>query len=288
MAWTGHAVASAVDLALWDLKARSAGQPLHATLGSLGEGVLVYASGGLYGDGKDLTVLAAEMRGYAESGFTAVKMKVGGLSRPADLARVAAVRDALGPDAAILVDAVEQLTPATAPGWVDALAALGVDAIQAPLPAHDVAGIAALQARGPLPVVAQEREHRPEAFRELLDRQAVGLLQFCPGLAGGFTGGLRLIAMAQAAGVPVTLQCYSTAVMQAACFHLGSGRAGVQSAEYHQFHDNLYDALPPAMSALRAGRLRLDALPGLGIEPGLLDQPPGGPGTLRRVLRQQF
>jgi L-alanine-DL-glutamate epimerase-like enolase superfamily enzyme len=111
------------------------------------------------------------------------------------------------------------------------------------------------------------------------------MLQFCPGLAGGFTGGLALIGMAQAVGVPVTLQCYSTAVMQAACFHLGAGRTAVHSVEYHQFHDNLYAALPRGMVAARDGHLQIGNQPGLGIDPALLDRPPAGPGTLRRRVR---
>jgi len=283
--WAAPAVASAVDVALWDLRARRAGQPLYTALGALDGAVPVYASGGLYGDGKDLAGLAAEMRGYAADGFTAVKMKIGGLSWPDDLARVASVRHALGPDAAIMVDAVQQLTTGGAPECIDALAALGVWAIQAPLPAHDLPGMTALQARGPLTVVAQEREHRPTAFRALLDKRAVGMLQFCPGLAGGFTGGLALAGLARAAGVQATLQCYSTAVMQAACFHLGAGRASVHSVEYHRFHDHLYAALPSAMLAVANGRLHLGGGPGLGIDPALLDRPVIGPGTLRRIFR---
>ena len=283
--WAAPAVASAVDVALWDMRARRAGQPLYVALGALGGTVPVYASGGLYGDGKDLAVLAAEMRGYAENGFTAVKMKIGGLPRSDDLARVASVRQSLGPDVSIMVDAVQQLTVSNATEWTDALAASGVWAIQAPLPAHDLAGMAVLQAHGPLTVVAQEQEHRPAAFRALLDERAVGMLQFCPGLAGGFTGGLALAGMARLAGVQATLQCYSTAVMQAACFHLGAGRVSVHSVEYHRYHDHLYTALPRAMLAVANGHLHLDSGPGLGIQPALLDRPLIGPGTLRRIFR---
>ena len=283
--WAAPAVASAVDMALWDIRARRAGQPLHAVLGGQSGTVPVYASGGLYGRGKDLGALAAEMGGYAANGFTAFKMKIGGLPQAEDLARVAAARRILGPDAAVIVDAVQQLTADSAPGWVGALAARGVWAIQAPLAAHDLAGMAALQARGPLAVVAQERAWAPAAFQALLDQRAVGLLQFCPGLAGGFTGGLALIGMAQAAGVPVTLQCYSTAVMQAACFHLGAGRDAVHSVEYHQVHDHLYAALPGTMAAVRGGQLHLGTSPGLGIDPAVLDRPPAGPGALRRMVR---
>ncbi len=282
--WAAPAVASAMDMALWDLRARRAGQPLHVALGAADGRVPVYASGGLYGSGKDRAALAGEMVGYASRGFSAVKMKVGGLTQADDLARVAAVRGALGPGTAIMVDAVGQLTRQTAPAWVDALAGLGVTAIQAPLARDDVEGMAALQARRKLDVMAEERAHRPAEFKALLGRRAVGLLQFNPGLAGGFTGGLALVAMAADAGVPVTLQCHATAVLQAACFHLGAGRADVQSVEHHQFHDHLADAMPPAMTAVRDGCLRLDDRPGLGIDPDLPERRRRGPGSIRRVL----
>ena len=283
--WAAPAVASTVDMALWDLRARHARQTVYTTLGGSDGWVPVYASGGLYGTGKDAASAGAEMRGYAARGFTSVKMKIGGMTLEADLARVAAVRDAVGPAVAIMVDAVEQLTRETAPRWIDALAGLGVHAIQAPLPSHDVAGMAELQARGPLAVVVQEREYRPAAFRALLDQRAVGMLQFCPGLAGGFTGGLALVAMAQEAGIPVTVQCHGTAVLQAAGFHLGAGRPGVHSVEYHQFHDHLHGALPTPMVTVLGGRLELGEQPGAGIEPNLLDQPSPGPGSIRPIFR---
>ena len=188
------AVASAIDIALWDMRARRSRLPLHRALGATQDTVAAYASGGLYADGKDDAALAAEMRGHAARGFTAVKMKIGALDRDADLRRVRVVRDAIGPDAAIMVDAVGRLTRATAPDWFARLRALGVHAVQMPLAAGDVAGMAALQRLGALDVVADETAFRPAAFRRLLDAGAVGCLQFNPGLAGGLSGGSALIA----------------------------------------------------------------------------------------------
>ncbi|WP_158745323.1 mandelate racemase/muconate lactonizing enzyme family protein [Acidisphaera sp. L21] len=282
--WVAPAVGSAIDIALWDLRARRRVTPLHRLLGSTTGVVEVYASGGLYADGKFLNDLAAEMHGYAAEGFTAVKMKIGALPMADDLARVSVVRDAIGSGHRLMVDAVGQLSRATAPAWIDGLARLGVHAIQAPLPEGDIDGMAALQARGPLTVVAQEREHDPMVFRALIEQQAVGMLQFNPGLAGGVTGARALTAMANAAAIPVTLQCYSTAVMQAACWHIGAALPGVQSVENHQFHDSLNQALQPEMAIVREGQLRLGDQPGLGIDPALFDGSVPGPGTLERVF----
>jgi L-alanine-DL-glutamate epimerase-like enolase superfamily enzyme len=281
--WADAAVASAVDIALWDMRARRSGLPLHRAIGASRLVVPAYASGGLYADQKDGTALAAEMRGYARNGFTSFKMKIGALGLDADLDRVRAVRAILGPQAEIIVDAVGQLTRAAAPDWFARLHALGVRAIQMPLPREDVDGMAALQRLGLLDVVADETEFRPDAFQRLLDKRAVGWLQFNPGLAGGISGGMALIASASAAGVPVTLQCHATAVMQATCLHLAA-MSQVRSAEFHMFHDHLRAWLPSAMRTVQDGRITLGSEPGLGIDPAFLDGVQHGPGTVSRVF----
>jgi L-alanine-DL-glutamate epimerase-like enolase superfamily enzyme len=210
--WVAAAAASAVDIALWDLAARAHGLPLWRELGGDSGRAPVYASGGLYRDGATATDLAREFRGYVDQGFIIAKMKIGALPLDADLGRVRAVRDAVGDRLVLWVDAVNQLTRASAPAWCAGLARLGVVAIQAPLPVDDVAGMAAVNA-GQLPVVASEAEHRQEMFSALLDASAVTHLQYCLGLCGGLSGALRLDALAAEHHVTSTPQCFSTAVL---------------------------------------------------------------------------
>ena len=267
--WEDAAVASAIDIALWDVRARARGVPLHALIGAAGRAVPVYASGGLYADGQSALDLAALVRGYVAQGFRSVKVKIGAHGRDDDLARVAAVRAAVG-DVPILVDALGRLPPGEVVAWVDPLAALGVTAIQAPLPLADVAGLASLQARGPLIVMAGEAEFRPAALRDLVRGRAVGLLQVCIGLCGGITGALRLAALARESGIAITPQCHGTAALQAASLHLGAGCAAVASVEYHMFHTHLHALLPDGMRRPIDGCMHLDARPGLGIDAAAL------------------
>ncbi len=267
--WTQPAVTSAIDIALWDLRARSLGVSLHELLGPQRDAVPVYASGGLYGEGKADEDLAAEMHAQVARGFRAVKMKIGLLERDADLARVAAVRQAVGPDVEIVVDALERLTTAEGPGWIRRLAQLGVTAIQAPLPVDEVSGLLMLSRTGRLRVMAGGREWRTKRFRELLRAGAVGVLQFNPGLCGGISQALKLAALAEAHGVPVSPQNHATAVLLAACLHLGAARAAVAGVEVHTYHDHMHDALPPTMTVLRDGCVSPDG-PGLGLPEGLL------------------
>ena len=277
-AWVVPAAASALDVALHDLRAKRAGLPLWRMLGAgharTGR-VAVYASAGLYRDGASEADLAREMRGHVDAGFTAVKMKIGALALGHDLRRVRAVRAAIG-SATLWVDAVNQLEPEGALAACRAIAHSGAEAIQAPVAFDDVETMARINHHA-LPVIAAEGEYDRARFQALVDADAVGCLQFCLGLVGGFSGGTQLAAMAAARGLPSTPQCFSTAVMQAAALHFGAANRSVATVEYHRFHDHLAALLPDAMRTVADGRVTLDDAPGLGlaaIDPG--PQPCGG------------
>jgi len=260
--WVGPAAASALDLALADLAAQAAGQPLWRALGGADGRVRVYASGGLYRDGATADDLAPAMAAEIAAGFTAVKMKIGALALVDDLARVRAVRATIGPDATLWVDAVNQLR-ADASLWCAALRDAGVAAIQAPLPVDDLAGMARLNPI--LPVIAGEAEHRSERFAALLDAGAVSMLQLNLGLCGGFAGAQNLARMAATRGITVTPQCHSTAVLQAASLHFGAACGTVSTVEVHRFHDHLTPLMPDAMRRARDGIVALGDAPGLGL-----------------------
>src|SRR5437016_3919693 len=273
--WVAAAAESAIDIALWDLAAQAAGQPLWRALGGSMGRAAVYASGGLYRDGASLKDLAHEFEAYVDQGFTAVKMKLGALPLEADLERARTVRNAVGDEVTLWVDAVNQLTRASAPAWCAALTRVGVAAVQAPLPFDDISGMADINA-SLLPVIATEAEHREEAFRALVEANAVTYLQYCVGLCGGFSGAMRIDALAATHAVNTTPQCFSTAVLQAASLHLGAARGNVIAVEFHRFHDHLAAALPAVVRNGKAGFVHLDDAPGLGVPPPTLGEQPGG------------
>lgn len=96
---------SALDIALWDRNACAAGLPLYKLLGGdRTDSMRGYASGSYYLDGKTPKMLGAEMQGYVDLGFDAVKMKVGMLSLREEEAHIAAVSDAIGPDIDLMLD----------------------------------------------------------------------------------------------------------------------------------------------------------------------------------------
>ena len=263
--WVPAAAASAIDMALWDLLARSLQQPLWRALGGTSNRVPVYASGGLYRDGTDTCDLAAEMRSHIAAGFRAVKMKVGALPLPADLERVRAVRDAIGQAALLWVDAVNQLTRENAAECVAAFAVAGAQAIQAPVPFDDLATMAAIN-RDWLPVIAGEAGHDPSSFDALLAADAVSLLQPCLGLCGGFSAATGIAAEARQRAIGVTAQTFGTAVMQAASLHWGAATGGVHSVEYHRFHDHLAPFMSADLRTVIDGHVLLGEEPGLGFD----------------------
>ena len=276
--WVDAAAASAVDIALWDIAARAAGMPLWKALGGHSGRTAVYASGGLYRDGGSLDDLAREFEGYADLGFDAMKMKIGALSLDADIERVRRVRGAIGDQRVLWVDAVNQLTRDNARAWCDALAAFRVAAIQAPLTSDDLAGMAGINLR--LPVVANEAAFSEAQFGDLLDSGAVGYLQFCVGLCGGFTAATRIDRNARSHAVRSTPQCFSTAILQAASLHFGAAMSNTATVEYHRFHDHMSAALPAAMKKVQQGCVHLDDGPGLGVMPPL-PGPQSGGGEVR-------
>lgn len=258
--WVGAAVLSAIDMALWDLLARSRQQPLWQALAGtadIGNAVDVYASGGLYRDGDNTVDLASEVARYRGEGFRNVKIKVGGMSLEDDVARISAARDATGSDGVLWVDAVNQLHVGNAIGFAQAWRLAGADAIQAPVAFEDHPAMARIGRAG-IPVIAGEAAYAEQAFLGLLDAAHVALLQVNLGLCGGFTGASRIAALAASRGTPVTVQAHGTAVLLDASLHWGAAR-GVHSVEFHRFHDHLRAMFASTLGDIRAGAVELSS-----------------------------
>ena len=256
---------SGIDIALWDIAARVKAVPLWRLLGGKAPRVPVYASGGLYGENKTLDDLAAELTGYIDQGFDHVKMKVGALKAAEDEARVRAVRKALGPGPKLTIDGVYSFDASAAQAFHARVADCGIATFQAPLPAADLDGMAALVAAG-VPIMGLEAEYQIPVIRALIERPAVATLQFALVACGGISAGRHIAAMAAEADVPCSLEVSSTAVAQMAAFHFAAAHPQVASVEVHMVHRMLFEHFPFPPDAIRDGRLTLPERPGLGIE----------------------
>lgn len=197
---------SILDTAIWDLNARSAGLPLHDYLGCVHrERVPAYSSGGYYVDGKTAADLGREMAGYVDAGFTAVKMKTGRLSPREEEARVAAARDAIGPDVLLMLDVNN--------GWADLPTALEhvrrlekYDPywIEEPFSPDAIDLHARLARKTQVTIATGEIEVGRWRFRELIDAGGAEILQTDAAVCGGITEWRRIAAHAAVCGVTVS------------------------------------------------------------------------------------
>lgn len=257
---------AAVETALADLQAKLLDLPLKDLLGAVQDDVATYASAGLYGEGKTADDLAAEVAGWVAQGFTAVKIKVAGAPLAEDVRRVAAVRDAIGPDVGLMVDALYNRNAAEALRLAQALQRFDVTFLEAPLSPFDVEGMAWLARTSPIPLCGNENMAWAPYFRRLLEARAVGYVQFDVASCGGIREGRRIGELAHAFHVPCTLHAASSAILFAASLHLAAALPNCHSIEYHMLHQWLWDLLPAGTFALVDGRLRPPPGPGIGVE----------------------
>ncbi len=262
------AAMSGVDCALWDIAAQVKKQSLGALIARDGvaRAVPVYASGGLYLKDGTIDDLQAEMRGYVAAGYSSVKMKFGAKPFEHDLERMRAVREAIGPDTGLIVDAVYSLDRTKAERWLPEWQDLGIEAVQAPFPSRDWDAMQWLNDDVGIPVMVFEAESRYVVFRALLERKAIGVMQFSPIAVGGVTASLALIDLAQNFGKPVSLQCSSTWLAEMIALQIGAARPEVKHVEIHGFHRMLFTDGDPRHQTLKSGCIDLAGSIGTGFQ----------------------
>jgi L-alanine-DL-glutamate epimerase-like enolase superfamily enzyme len=259
---------SGLDMALWDARGKACGWPLWKLLGGSGERALPAYAGGVSLGFQAPPALVAEATSLVEQGFRAVKLRLG--DNPVDdLARVAAVREALGDEVAVLTDANTGYSLADARRVLPALAALGVGWLEEPFPAHAHADYARAAAFAPVPLACGENHYTRYDFARLLDDGVVQVLQPDLSKAGGVTEVLRIAAMASAWRLPVHPHTSMTGLNMAATIHL---LASVDNAGYfeadcsvgNRFRDELVTPAPYDVGP--EGTVRPLDGPGLGVD----------------------
>lgn len=187
-----------VDLALWDLQARRESAALTELLGRRHDRLAAYGSGvNLH---YSLDDLLAQVQRWTAAGYRAVKIKVGKSDLAEDLDRVAAVRDVLGADRQLFIDANQRWDLDAATRAIPALAAYDIGWIEEPLRADDLAGHTELQQRIDVPVALGENVHTVHRFRDFLDAGAVDIVQPNIVRVGGITPFLRIAELVQERG----------------------------------------------------------------------------------------
>jgi len=194
---------SILDIALWDRNARAANLPLYKYLGAAYEGTVpAYGSGGYYLEGKTPEMLGEEMASYVALGLNAVKMKVGRGDLKSEVARIAAAREAIGPDVLLMLDANNAWSDVpTALRYVERFAPYDPYWIEEPFSPDQIDNHAKLAAAINIPVATGEIEAGRWRFKELLDKQAASILQADAAVCGGISEFRRIAALADCYGV---------------------------------------------------------------------------------------
>jgi len=253
---------AAVDVALWDLKARLLGLPLAALLGQVRDGVEVYGSGGF--TSYDVARLQEQLAGWTRAGIQRVKMKVG--REPAhDPARVAAARTAIGPEAELFVDANGAYERKHALALAERFAREScVTWFEEPVSSDDLAGLRLLRDRAPagMAIAAGEYGYALEYFQRMLAAGAVDVLQADVTRCGGITELLRVGALCAAHEIP--LSAHTAPSIHA---HAGCAIAPLIHLEYFHDHVRIERMLFDGVLEPEGGRLIPDlSRPGLGLE----------------------
>jgi len=214
---------SALDIALWDLAGKAANLPICALLGGkIRDKIAVYATGLYYTEGEFPDRLLDEARSYVDMGFKGMKTKVGGLSIEEDVARVKALREAIGPDISLMIDANEGYNATTAIRIGRKLEELDLVWFEEPVNAQDLEAYLEVKAALPMAIAGGENLRTRYEFKPYLTRRAFDIVQPDIMHCGGLTEMARICAMANACGIQVNPHVWGSPVMIAATLHLAA------------------------------------------------------------------
>jgi len=257
---------SGIDMALWDIRGKAVGWPLYRLLGGSKRPVPAYAGGVSLGY-QEPDSLVDEARPMVESGYTALKLRLGD-SRDRDLARVRAIREALGDDLVILTDANANYTLDDVRAVMPALESLRVGWLEEPFAPHDHRSYAQAAGFGSVPLALGENTYTRFEFTRIIENGVIQILQPDLSKAGGITEVLRIAALASAWKLPIHPHTSITGLNMAASIHfLGAIENGgyfeADVSRYNPLRDQLvstpYELGPD-------GCVRPLDGPGLGLE----------------------
>lgn len=257
-----HAL-SAIDTALWDALGKRADLPAYRLWGGSAEPMATFVIGGYYLDGKTHDDLADEVAGYQQAGYGGVKLKVGGLTPEQDLARLAAVRERVGPHYPIACDANQGWRLDEATAFVDGALAHDIAWFEEPIVWYEqYRDLAQLRARTPVPICAGQSEHDPAGAVRLITEGCVDILNYDSSWGGGPTGWRKVAHVAELAGV--TLAHHEEPHVSAHLLTTVEHRTGAEL--FHAERDPVWHELLTERPTIEDGRIQATDRPGFGLE----------------------
>lgn len=212
---TGHkgitvSALSAIDIACWDAVGHAAALPLHKMFGACRETVPTYASSGLWLS-YSIDELVTEAQSFVEAGFKAIKMRVGSDDLLDDVERVRVVRETVGPDIGLLVDANQKFTPKQAIRLGRMLEPFALTWFEEPVVTHDLAGHARVRDALDVPIASGETEYTKFGMAAMIDAGAADILMPDLQRIGGFTEFRKASALAEANNLAISSHFFTEA-----------------------------------------------------------------------------
>ena len=254
---------SAVDIALWDILGKRASLPLYRLLGGERSRVPTYFSGGYHREGETIDDIAAEAGRAVAGGYDSMKIKVGLAPVQQDLDRIRIVREVLGPDRRLALDANNAWpTAADALPVIRAMEAYAPWWIEEPLSPDDLAGHARLAADLLTPIATGEIEATRWGFLALIEAKAADILQPDACVVGGVTEWIKVAHLAAAHGIAVAP--HWNADVHA---HLAAATPNCSVVEYFDVHEDVYnfDLVLAEHLTLTDGWINVPDRPGVGL-----------------------
>lgn len=193
---------SGIDCALWDIVGKASQSPVAMLLGAAGDRCVAYQSAGLWLE-EPGEAMVEQAHALLSQGFQAIKMRVGRPDARQDQMAAEMIREAVGPDCLLLIDANQAWSPARAIGIGRGLEAVEPLWIEEPVDHDDFAGHAEVARALTAPIAAGENVYMPQGFRQLIDAGACDVVMPDVQRVGGITGWMRVAAMAEAARLPI-------------------------------------------------------------------------------------
>ncbi len=259
---------SGVEIALWDVIGKALNQPVCKLLGGYKDKIKVYASTNIGLKGTPLKDQAKEAMGYIEEGYTAIKIRLLGQPKE-DEAIVRMVRDYIGYDVDLMVDAYQRYTPSIAIKMGKKFEKYDLFFLEEPIPQYNLEALAKVRAAVDVPIAAGEHVYTKYGFRELIIKDAVDVFQPDCTVTGGLLESKKICTLADAWGIDCMPHSWASAVGLVAGWHLIASTPNCLMGEmsvgtFHPLRDELLTE--PNIVKVSKGHVKVPKKAGLGIE----------------------
>ncbi|MDX2245476.1 MAG: mandelate racemase/muconate lactonizing enzyme family protein [Bacteroidia bacterium] len=257
---------SGIDMALWDIKGKSLGVPVADLLGGIcRESMQAYASGGW----ADVEGIGAQLKGYLDKGFDAVKMRVGVMDKSVanSVARVKAAREAVGPQVKIMADAHGTYSVPEAKRFCRELEDYDLYWFEEPISPDNRVGTAEVRSSTAIPIAAGESEYTRFDIRDMIEHRAIDVVQPDAAIIGGITEAVRVAQLAHTWQLELAPHCWGSAFSFMAGINVAFASPAATIIEFSSGGNPMMYELVNEKIAAKNGRIEAPRTPGLGVTP---------------------